>query len=122
MKVALLALLALKKGKSMLEYTEATYKCVGYYDIEKVIDKVFEFKKSNGYELMPSEEVGSSQYAPYIIKRVDGEVDPYEADDIEEALKSKDPSKLQFRLTAAMNYCCLKGEIEAGEYLISVSW
>ncbi len=87
-----------------------------YNDIEEIILEEYGYQ----YEIMPMEEVGSSQYAAvYEVDVSQGELDEYEQGYIDN-LKQGRPD--QYCLGAIMQDLCNKGKLEAGSYIIDVSW
>ncbi len=87
-----------------------------YNDIEEIILEEYGYQ----YEIMPMEEVGSSQYAAvYEVDVSQGELDEYEQAYIDN-LKQGRPDK--YCLRAIMQDLCNKGKLEAGSYIIDVSW
>ena len=85
-------------------------------DIEEIILEEY----GHHYEIMPMEEVGSSQYAAvYEVGVSQGELDEYEQGYIDN-LKQGRPD--QYCLWAIMQDLCNKGKLEAGSYIIDVSW
>ena len=87
-----------------------------YSDVEKVIKEVY----GHYYEIMPMEECGSSQYAAVYevdvaCKALDESEQPYIS-----ALRDGKPK--QFCLRAIMKDLCFHGHLEAGSYIIDVSW
>lgn len=87
-----------------------------YHAVEELIQEVY----GCYYEIMPMEEVGSSQYAATYEKTTKkGVLKEYELADIE-SLKSGDPS--QFILSSIFKDLVNNGHIEEGKYVIDVSW
>ena len=87
-----------------------------YGDVEKVIADHY----GHNYEIMPMEEVGSSQYAATYSQDVSkGELDEYELDKLKTLIDGKPD---QFILSTIMRDLCNKGLIDTGEYLIQVNW
>jgi hypothetical protein len=85
-------------------------------DIEEIILEEY----GHLYEIMPMEEVGSSQYAAvYEVDVSQGELNKYAQGYIDN-LKQGKPSSHTLR--AIMQDLCNKGKLEAGSYIIDVSW
>jgi hypothetical protein len=87
-----------------------------YNDIEKIILEEY----GHQYEIMPMEEVGSSQYAAvYEVNVSQGELVLYQREYLDN-LKQGRPDP--FCLVDIMQDLCNKGKLEAGSYIIDVSW
>ena len=87
-----------------------------YKDIEKLIKEVYGVE----YEILPMEEVGSSQYAAtYSMTASKGELDEYDQEEIDSLIDGKPH---QYILSAIMNDLCNKGHVPEGEYVIEVNW
>ena len=87
-----------------------------YSDLEKLIQEVY----SQEYEIMPSEEVGSSQYAATYTQNIKkGELNNFDKTKFE---KWKSTGKGSFILHVIMQDLANKDIIEEGEYIIDVNW
>ena len=87
-----------------------------YSELEALIKKEYRHL----YEIMPSEEVGSSQYAATYTQHVSkGEIADY---DVEEFDIFKSTGKGSFILSTILQDMCNKDLLEAGEYIIDVNW
>ena len=88
---------------------------VHHNDVEQLIKEVY----GHEYEIMPMEEVGSSQYAATYEQTVEsGELEPWQLEEID-SLKQGDPK--QFILGTILQDLCNNGHITAGYYSISVT-
>lgn len=87
-----------------------------YTDIENIIREEF----GTTYEIMPMEEVGSSQYAAVYERNVAiGKLDSYENETIENLYFGKTK---QFTLDTILKHLANKELLEEGSYIIDVSW
>ena len=87
-----------------------------YSDLEDLIKNVY----SQDYEIMPSEEVGSSQYAATYTQRVKkGELCEFYREKFEEW---KATGEGQFILSLIMQDLANQDLIPEGEYIIDVNW
>ena len=94
---------------------EVIIKC-DYTDLEKVILDHY----GHDYDIMPMEEVGSSQYSAVYKRTVSkGELDEYDMTDIWDLERGE---RRQFTLNSILTDLCNKGIIDAGEYYIDVNW
>lgn len=85
-------------------------------DIEAVILKEY----NTVYEIMPMEEVGSSQYAATYSQTVTKTpLDEYELEELN-SIQAGKPD--QFILSTIMRDLGNKGLLEEGEYVIEVNW
>lgn len=97
-------------------FTKQTIVKVDYSDVEKLI---FETYKQR-YEIMPMEEVGSSQYAAVIEKTVKpGLLTQSEEHEIEQLVLGQPQ---QWIFSTILKDLCNKGLIDEGDYIISVNW
>lgn len=95
--------------------TETKITC-DYSDVEEVIFK--EFK--NCYEIMPMEEVGSSQYAAVIEEDVrKGAIDEFEQKELESLYGGKPK---QFTLSTILKHLANLELLQEGSYIIDVNW
>ena len=87
-----------------------------YNELEALIKKEY----NQAYEIMPSEEVGSSQYAATYTQHVKkGELSDY---DVEKFDVFKSTGKGNFILSVILQDMCNKDILEPGEYIIDVNW
>lgn len=87
-----------------------------YSDIEKIIKEEF----GHAYEIMPMEEVGSSQYAAVYEQNVSkGALDDYGQKNVEKMYAGKPP---QFILSSLTTHLANLGKLEEGSYIIDVTW
>jgi hypothetical protein len=87
-----------------------------YNEIEDIIFKHF----GHRYEIMPMEEIGSSQYAAvaeYSVRETP--LDEYEVENLDTLWEGK-PS--QYILSSILTHLCNQGLLDAGDYLIDVNW
>lgn len=97
----------------LLNYEIKSVVKVDYHDVENLIRETY----GHDYEIMPMEEVGSSQYAATYDVDVDGEVED------EEGLQSLiDGKPEQWILRDIMNDMCRRNMIPKAEYIIGVNW
>jgi hypothetical protein len=96
--------------------TKKTIFSTDYNDLEALISGVY----GHDYEIMPMEEVGSSQSAATYNQDVaKGMLDGYELEELE-TLKGGKPN--QYILGTILTDLANKGHLEEGEYIIDVSW
>jgi len=107
----------IQKGKKMeLNCIKKMIISCDHSDLELLIKEVYHCD----YEIMPMEEVGSSQYAATYPIHVKAEnLDGYQTENIQ-SLIDKKPN--QFILGDIMTHLCNQGIIEEGEYVIDVNW
>lgn len=87
-----------------------------YSEIEKIIHNEF----GHTYEIMPMEEVGSSQYAAVYEQEVSkGALNEFEQKDIEKMYAG---TPAQYCLSSLTTHLANLGKLEEGSYLIDVSW
>lgn len=87
-----------------------------YTDIEEIIRKEF----GTHYEIMPMEEVGSSQYAAVFEQDVrKGSLNEWEEETIKNLYNGK---TAQFSITEILKHLANKGLLEEGSYIIDVNW
>lgn len=87
-----------------------------YQDLEDIILKEY----GHPYEIMPMEEVGSSQYAAVYEQSVTKQViDEFMQEEIESMYKGKPKNYILGTLLA---HLASLGKIEEGSYIIDVSW
>lgn len=96
--------------------TEKTIISVDCYDVEQLIKKIY----GHQYEIMPMEEVGSSQYAATYTQLVEKRELEFDEPDSIKALKDGKPN--QYCLNAILCDMCNNGHIAKGEYIIEVNW
>ena len=84
-------------------------------ELEQYISEVYD----TDYELMPSEEVGSSQYAACMKTHIQAkELEEYEKQELEEFKEGGH----QFKLNVVLQDMCNHGLLEEGIYIIEVNW
>jgi hypothetical protein len=89
---------------------------VDYGDIETLIKEVY----GHFYEIMPMEEVGSSQYAAtYSIDVRICKLGEYGLEELQSLLEGKPEQRI---LSTIMQDLANKGHLDAGEYIIDVNW
>jgi len=87
-----------------------------YNELETLIKKEY----GHLYEIMPSEEVGSSQYAATYTQYVSkGKIDDYSAEEFD---IFKSTGKGMFILSTILQDMCNQDLLEPGEYIIDVNW
>lgn len=97
-------------------YTKKVIIEVDHYHLETLIREIY----GQDYEIMPYEEVGSSQYAAtYNIDVKKSKLDEYDLSRIEK-LKTGNPES--YSLRAIMTDMCNREIIEDGSYVIGVNW
>lgn len=92
---------------------------VNYSDLEKLIEE--HFGKPNGITEecnLPSQEEWSNDINIKIT--VEKEMSPYAEGQIKDMISKKEYTT--YSLNYIMNWLCKEGKIEAGKYMISVSW
>ena len=99
-----------------LECTKKVVFATDYSDVENLIKKVY----GHDYEIMPMEEVGSSQYAATYTQNVSKmQLSDHEVEEVN-GLRNGKPH--MFSLNAILSDMCNMGYIEPGEYIIDVNW
>jgi hypothetical protein len=97
-------------------YEIKTVISVDHTNLEELIADVY----GTEYEIMPMEEVGSSQYAATYTKNVKkGSLNDDEKVIIQ---KLVDDSPIKYSLDTIMKDLCNNGHLAEGEYIIDVSW
>jgi len=87
-----------------------------YKELEELITKTY----GRDYEILASEEMGSSQYAAYWNTTVeDKPLEDYEIDDLQ---VWKDTGKGQFIVSTILQDMCLRKIIPEGEYAVGINW
>lgn len=84
-----------------------------YNEIEDLLDQHYGITH---YEVVAAEELGNGSNLDYDI---DGKLDKWELEDFEEIQNGK---FLLHRTRILINKLCADGYIEAGNYIINVSW
>ena len=96
--------------------TKKTTIHVDYSDVEDLIKEVY----GHPYEIMPMEEVGSSQYSAAWDLTVHKEaLTGYEEEELD-TLKTGKPS--HFIIHTILKDLCNRGHMEEGEYSMSINW
>jgi hypothetical protein len=89
---------------------------VDYSDIETLIEEVY----GHFYEIMPMEEVGSSQYAAtYDMNVRTGKIDSSQLKVLQSLI---DGNPKHQSLHTIMQDLANKGHLDVGEYIIDVNW
>lgn len=89
---------------------------VEYSELEKIIFDEYGVT----YEIMPMEEVGSSQYAATYTKNVSkGDIEDW---DLEYFQSFTDGKPKKHSLDPILRDLCNKGKLEEGKYVIEVNW
>lgn len=89
---------------------------VDYTDVEAAIEELY----GQTYEIMPMEEVGSSQYgATYEVTAKDEPLSDFDQSRFEKFFQG---NAEQYSLHVIMNHMCCHKHIVAGKYVINVSW
>jgi hypothetical protein len=105
--------------KELTRLTGASVKTVisvDYNDLETLIEKVY----GHAYEIMPMEEVGSSQYAAtYDMNVSTGKLNEYELKELQSLI---DGNPKKYMLSTIMKDLADKGHLDVGEYIIDVNW
>ena len=98
------------------EMKKKTIICTDYSELEQLINHTYK----QDYEIMPMEEVGSSQYAATYTQHVKkGGLSAYDKERLQTLL---DGTPEQFMLNVIMQDMGNKGVLEEGEYIIDVNW
>lgn len=97
-----------------LKHTKKIIFKVNYKDLEKFVSEIYDLYD---YSFAAVEECGNDSTHEF---NIDGKIDDYDTDDIENILNSKSVNTYQNDLV--LNLLCRGGHIEPGTYLISVSW
>ncbi len=87
-----------------------------YTEIEKIIFEEY----GQLYEIMPMEEIGSSQHneiSKYSVSKRD--LNEFEQEDVSRLVAGKPK---QYTLNTILKDLCNKGKLEEGDYFINVSW
>lgn len=101
---------------SLKNATVTTIYSVDHTDVEQLIKEVY----GHTYEIMPMEEVGSSQYAATYDQNVQAaELDKWQVEEIAGLLQG---TPEQFMLGTILQDMCNNGFIDAGRYSIKVTW
>lgn len=88
---------------------------VDWIELDKFLTERFSFNP--GYEFVAAEEVGNDTKTSL---NVEPELNKWDREEIKKVLETKKWECYQTR--TLLCYLCEKGEIPAGNYLISVSW
>lgn len=100
----------------MRRFKTKTVISVDYNDLEDVIREFY----GHEYEILPMEEIGSSQYAATTEMTVKkGDLDKWAYKGIE-ALKAGNPE--QYSLSYILQDLANNGEIPEGDYMIGINW
>lgn len=95
-----------------LNYSSKITHHVDYRDLEEYIKEVFGFD----YEIAAAEECGNDTALHF---NIDGEVDEYDAKDLE---KLKSGEWVPYRTRMLLNVMAKNLTIPAGDYIVKVSW
>ncbi len=98
-----------------LKMTTREYIEVNYGDLDEFLTERFSFDPR--YEFVAAEEMSNDSEKSIT---VEPELDKYDKEEMREILETKKWKCCQ--TSTLLCYLCEKGEIPAGDYLISVSW
>lgn len=106
----------------LLEGIKKTVIEVDYNDVDRAIDKYFGIGYGTeypGYESVAVEEWNNYQDKEI---QIDGILDKYDQEKLDYFLANKDKANKHPGVRIMLNYLASIGEIEKGDYLISVFW
>lgn len=98
-----------------LNYEVKEYRCVNYGDVDNLINKEFDFDEE--YEVLAAEEWDNDSYRLIV---VDGKLSEWGEKYVKEMIQTRKWGT--YRTRHLLDYLCSQGKLEAGEYLIDVSW
>ena len=101
----------------MLIYKQKTVCIVNCHDLERFIDEEFGVGFEDKYELAPLEETNNYSWKEF---KIDGNVSKPDVRKINEMIKNKEYER--YNTYIILNYLCMQGKLEPGDYFVDVSW